>query len=127
MGEARYETLGQLAYDRVPDQASKILLYAEFVDDGVISPSLFYELKSGELHYVECDNHIEEELFRLQGIFGRDVKALEFEVELQGESESFRARFTYTDKFDDTADTASRRDAVLQRCFGHTSAHYPSH
>lgn len=118
--DARYEDLGQIVVDIVPSETRWILLYVEF-EDGVISPSLFYEL-NGEVHYVFSDEALTNELIRLQGIFGPDVKAMEFELK----GEKFSTRFAYADQFDAEADTSARTDAVLQRCFGHASAHYPS-
>ena len=118
--DARYEDLGQIVVDLVPGEARRILLYVEF-EDGVISPSLFYEL-NGEVHYVFSDEPLTNELIRLQDIFGPDVKAMEFELN----GDNFSTRFVYADQFDAEADTTARGDAALQKCFGHASAHYPS-
>jgi hypothetical protein len=119
--DARFDALGQLVHDHIPEAAQRSLLYVEFVDDGVVSPSLFYELVGGTLHYVEYAPGIDEELFRLQVIFGPDVKTMEFELK----GSKFHTRFTYTDQFDLDVDASARRDTVLQKYFGHASAHYP--
>jgi hypothetical protein len=121
--EARYETLGQAVADLVPPDTRRALLYVEF-DDGVISTALFYELNS-DVHYVFADDGLTAELIRLQEVFGPEVKAVEFELELREQDAGFRVRFTYADNFDATADTEARTDAVLMKYFGHTSAHYP--
>ena len=116
-------------YDRVPEDARKILLYVEFIDDGVISTSLFYDLESGVLHYadpgaafLDIDRAIDKELFRMQDLFGPDVKAIEFEIQ----GDRFSNRFAYADEFDAVAGKPARTDAVLRRCFGHCSAQYQS-
>ena len=117
--DARFEELGQLVCAHVPTRVRRILLYVEF-DDGVVAPSLFYDLDSGALHDVISLREITEELFRLQEILGPDVKAMEFEVN----GDNFSARFAYADNFDPEGDTEERTDAVLQRVFGHASGHW---
>lgn len=123
--DARYESLGQLLYNEVGEGALRILLYNEFIDDGVISPGLFYELENGELHYAYCTHEIDTELFHLKEVFDCDVKALELHLELHGGDAALQVSVTYADKFDDDSDTGARTDRVLQKHFGHTSAHYP--
>ena len=121
--EARYETLGQAVADLAPPNAGRALLYVEF-DDGVISTALFYELDS-DVHYVFADDNLTAELIRLQEVFGPEVKAVTFELELREQDARFRVSFTYADKFDATADTTARTDAVLMKYFGHALAHNP--
>ena len=127
--DANFETLGQLVYDRLPEDVPRILLYVEFVGDGVVSASLFYQTSNGGLYYadpdpeyVEDDLAIDKELFNLQKVFDEDVKALEFEIR----GDRFSTRFVYADEFDTDIDRSARTDAALRRCFGHTSVHYKS-
>ncbi|MEI7932960.1 MAG: hypothetical protein WCI21_07900 [Alphaproteobacteria bacterium] len=121
--EARYEALGQAVANLMPPKAGRALLYAEF-EEGMISPALFYEL-NGDVHYVFVDDDLTAELIRLQEVFGPEVKAVTFELELREEDADFRARFTYADKFDAASNFEARTDAAMLKYFGHTSAHNP--
>ena len=111
---ASFDELGNLVVGLTPRAASRILLYVEF-EDGVIGPSLFYEL-DGELRYVERPDPLFGELRYLQQLFGPDVRAMEFEVR----GAKFSADFTYKDQFDKDLDTLDRENAILEKHFGHS-------
>lgn len=119
--QARFDDLGNLVISLTPEGASRLLLYVEF-DDGVVGPSLFYEL-DGELRYVERPDPLFDELRRLQDLFGPEVRAMEFEIL----GDNFSTHFTYADQFNENADVLSREEAILKKHFGHADVNTDSH
>lgn len=113
--DARFEDLSGLVLSLTPPEAARLLLYVEF-DDGVIGPSLFYELDS-ELRYVETVDPLFDELARLQSLFGPDVRAMELQIS----DDSFLTNFTYNDSFNEDSGRLSREDAILAKHYGHAN------
>jgi hypothetical protein len=118
--DAKYNDLGQILVELTPSETRRILLYVEF-DDAVHTLFLFHEI-GGDVYYLFPNGALSDELFRLQGIFGADVKAMEFELR----DDRFSAQLVYADKFDARPDGPARLDAVLIRYFGHTLVRTPS-
>ena len=110
--DVTYDKLGELVVVLVPDDARRVLLYAE-LDDGMVAPSLYYEL-NGDLRAVEPDDALFDELFRIQEFLGSEVRALEFELD----GDTFQTRFTYEDDFDEASSKPDRTQKVLLARFG---------
>lgn len=106
--------LGEFVAALMPADAGKTLLYAE-LDDGVVAPSLFFE-RAGKIYYVEPNDDIFDELFRLEEILGKSVKAIVLED--AGRSNSFFLK--HLDEFNESFDKPSRTEAVLLEYFGNT-------
>lgn len=115
MKQIRYDTLGQLVYDSVPEGTSKALLYAE-LEPGVALVSLFYE-GDDKTYYVEPSKALFDEVEKLQEQFDSDVRAIEFELI----GEKFKTSFTYVEHFDDNAGDLGRREVVVKKHFGRSS------
>ena len=116
--QARFETLVELLNASVANGWAKMLLYVE-LEDGVVSPALFYEI-DGALHQHLTEAEVHDELFWLQEVFGPSVRAFELEFDRN----RFDARFFYADKFDEGIDPGARIEAAALRCFGHTNILY---
>jgi hypothetical protein len=111
---AQYDILGQLLIEAVPSSAERILLYVEY-EPGVVGPFLAYE-QSGTVRQVMPDT-LFDELTRLQGIFGDDVRAFEFFML----GDKFEAKFHYDERMMSDVEVSVREDEVLLRRFGHAN------
>lgn len=120
------QTIGNLLLAACPPNTVKSLLYAE-LDDGVVSPSLFFQNSAGEVHFRFAGDALKDVLYDLwengmDRIQPRSWAAIEYVVN-EG---AFKINFSYREQFLDNEALPERRPRIVKKHFGSTDVNYKS-
>jgi hypothetical protein len=118
------QTIGGLILDACPPDTEKSLLYAE-LDDGVVSPSLFFRDRAGEVHFRFGGRALDDILFELwesgfNNIQPRSWAAIEYIIE----NGTFKINLAYKDQFLENEGLPERRPRVISKHFGSANVNY---
>lgn len=118
------QNIGSLLLEACPPNTVKSLLYAE-LDDGVVSPSLFFQNKTGEVHFRFASEALTDVLYELWEngfnlIKPRSWTAIEYIVD----DGTLKIDLTYKDQFLDNEDLPERRPRVVSKHFGSVDVNY---
>lgn len=121
--ESLYQEIGQEACNLAQDLNGKLLVYAE-LEDGVISPSLFYEKGANkEVIYKFSSDQLINLLDTLWQVWQEQVhenmwSAISYVIG----NRKFNIDLTYPEQME--GDEEFRRDTVIEKCFGKTNVNY---
>ena len=121
-----FQDIGQVALDEAEELAGKLLVYAE-VEDGVISPSLFFVNKNGVLRFKFCSESMKYLIYSLWERWQEQEPPNNCEWRVMCyviEGGKFEVAFTYPDQLNEDEDDFDRSEQAIKYYFNDLKVDY---